>query len=149
MPIPGFLSSFADKAQSAINATPLAGHLPNVGHAGRPSSADPAAQPSTTETTSSSKSHALGNLSYQFRSMQQQFSYVVDLFFLLSGLYLLSRTTSPVQKLITLEKGLTISFDNISRDSKAQSKELYTWGQSEADDIKDGNMFWIDPCAII
>jgi len=70
--------------------------------------------------------------------------------FSLSGvLYFLSRTTSPVQKLITLEKGLTISFDNISRDSKAQSKELYTWGQSEEDDIKDGNMFWIDPCAII
>jgi hypothetical protein len=80
--MPGFLSTFADKAQSAINSTPLAGHLPNVGHAGRPPSADPAAQPSTTEATSSSKSHALGHLSHQFRSMQQQFSYVVGLFFL-------------------------------------------------------------------
>lgn len=79
MPVPGFLASFADKAQSAINATPLAGHL---GSAGRPSSADPASQPSTTDAAahSNSKSHTLEHLSHQFRSMQQQFSYVIKLF---------------------------------------------------------------------
>jgi hypothetical protein len=42
-----------------------------------------------------------------------------------------------VQKIITTEKGVAIDFDSVSRDSKAQSKELYTWGQSEAEDIKD------------
>lgn len=48
------------------------------------------------------------------------------------------RSASTVQKIITTEKGVAIDFDSISRDSKAQSKELYTWGQSEAEDIKDG-----------
>jgi hypothetical protein len=51
---------------------------------------------------------------------------------------ILSRSTSPVQKVITAEKGVAIDFDSVSRDSKAQSKELYTWGQSEAEDLKDG-----------
>jgi len=50
----------------------------------------------------------------------------------------LIRTTTPVQKIITSEKGLSMDFDNVSRDSKAQSKELYTWGQTEAEDLKDG-----------
>lgn len=45
---------------------------------------------------------------------------------------------SPVQRIITTEKGVVIDFDSISNDSKGQSKELYTWGQSEAEDIKDG-----------
>lgn len=49
-------------------------------------------------------------------------------------------TTSPVQKIITAEKGIALNLDNLSRDSKAQSKELYTWGQSEADDLKDGEL---------
>ena len=48
------------------------------------------------------------------------------------------RTTSPIQKIITTEKGVAIDFDSLSRDSKTQSKELYTWGQTEADDLKDG-----------
>jgi hypothetical protein len=46
--------------------------------------------------------------------------------------------TSPVQKIITAEKGVAIDFDSVSRDSKTQSKELYTWGQGEAEDIRDG-----------
>lgn len=32
MPVPGFLTSFADKAQAAVNASPLAGHLPTTGN---------------------------------------------------------------------------------------------------------------------
>jgi hypothetical protein len=47
---------------------------------------------------------------------------------------------SPVQKIITTEKGVAIDFDSVSRDSKAQSKELYTWGQGEAADVKDGEV---------
>ncbi|KAJ6604719.1 Eisosome component PIL1-domain-containing protein [Mycena vulgaris] len=82
MPVPGFLASFADKAQSAIS-----GALP---------SHDP---------------HALESIQHQLRSLGQQYS-----------------TTTPVQRIITVEKG---------RDAKAQSKELYTWGQSEDADVKD------------
>src|SRR6266545_4933676 len=79
MPVPSFLSSFADKAQSAINATPLAGHLPNVGQ-GRPSSPDPAQNPANPGAAQgSSKSHALETLTYQFRNLQQQYSYVVGI----------------------------------------------------------------------
>jgi hypothetical protein len=47
-------------------------------------------------------------------------------------------TTTPVQKIITSEKGVAIDFDSVSRDAKSQSKELYTWGQTEDDDLKDG-----------
>jgi len=45
---------------------------------------------------------------------------------------------SPVQKIITSEKGVAIDFDSVSRDAKTQSKELYTWGQTEAADLRDG-----------
>jgi hypothetical protein len=48
------------------------------------------------------------------------------------------RSTSPVQRIITAEKGVAIDFDSVSKDVKAQSKELYTWGQSEAEDVRDG-----------
>jgi hypothetical protein len=47
-------------------------------------------------------------------------------------------STSPVQKIITAEKGLALGFETLSRDTKAQSKELYTWGQNEPADVKDG-----------
>ncbi len=47
-------------------------------------------------------------------------------------------STTPVQKIITVEKGVALDFDGIARDSKAQSKELYTWGQTETEDLKDG-----------
>ena len=37
-----------------------------------------------------------------------------------------------------MEKGVAIDFESVSKDSKTQSKELYTWGQTEAEDIRDG-----------
>ncbi|KAJ7181728.1 Eisosome component PIL1-domain-containing protein [Mycena crocata] len=91
MPVPGFLSSIADKAQSAIG-----GVLP---------SHDP---------------HAFESIQHQLRSLGQQYS-----------------STTPVQRIITIEKGVAIDYDSLSRDAKAQSKELYTWGQNELEDIKD------------
>lgn len=120
MPVPSFLASFADKAQTALNASPLAAHLPSG--VARPASPDPATQPSANDAAAQggAKSHTLESLQYQFRAFQQQYS-----------------TTSPAQKIITAEKGVAIDFDSVSRNSKAQSKELYTWGQSEADDLKD------------
>ncbi|KAJ7254044.1 Eisosome component PIL1-domain-containing protein [Mycena haematopus] len=65
-------------------------------------------------------SHALDSLQHQLRSFGQQYS-----------------TTTPVQRIITVEKGVAIDFDSLARNAKAQSKELYTWGQAEAEDLKD------------
>ena len=31
-----------------------------------------------------------------------------------------------------------MDYDNVARDAKASSKELYMWGQTESDDLKDG-----------
>lgn len=47
-------------------------------------------------------------------------------------------SVTPVQKIITAQKGLALDFDNISRDAHAHSKELYMWGQAEKEDLKDG-----------
>lgn len=66
MPVPSFLASFADKAQSAINASPLAGYtLPTTGH-------DSAAQPSN--EAGAHRSHALGSLQNQLRAFGQQYA---------------------------------------------------------------------------
>ncbi|KAF5311825.1 hypothetical protein D9619_003202 [Psilocybe cf. subviscida] len=122
MPVPQFLSNFADKAQAAVNASPLASHLPASLH-GRAGSPDPATQPSANQAAAQggAKNHTLENIQHQFRSLQQQYI----------------SNVSPIQKIVTSEKGVVIDYDNASRNSKAQSKELYTWGQSEADDLKD------------
>ncbi|KAF9453756.1 hypothetical protein P691DRAFT_657438 [Macrolepiota fuliginosa MF-IS2] len=119
MPVPGFLASFADKAQSAINASPLAAHLPSHN---RPNSPDTPSQPSANQAAGQGghRSHALESLSHQIRSLGQQYS-----------------ATTPVQKIITAEKGVALDLDSVSRNSKAQSKELYTWGQNETEDLKD------------
>ncbi|KAG9222852.1 hypothetical protein PLEOSDRAFT_1101731 [Pleurotus ostreatus PC15] len=123
MPVPGFLASIADKAQSAINASPLAGHLPNVGGHGRPVSPDGATQPSANEAAAQGghRSHAFESLQYQLRSFQQQYS----------------SSTTPAQRIITSAKGVAIDFDSAARDAKNYSKELYTWGQNEDEDLKD------------
>ncbi|KAJ7631017.1 Eisosome component PIL1-domain-containing protein, partial [Roridomyces roridus] len=46
-------------------------------------------------------------------------------------------STTPVQKIITVEKSVALDLDALARDAKAQSKEIYTWGQTEDADIKD------------
>ncbi|KAF5390283.1 hypothetical protein D9757_002872 [Collybiopsis confluens] len=106
MPVPGFISSFADKAQSAI-----AEHIPG---SHRP---DPSAQ----QPGLAHKNPTLEALGHQLRTFQQQYG----------------SSTSPVQKIITTEKGIALDLDSLSRDQKAQSKELYTWGQGCDDDLKD------------
>lgn len=50
----------------------------------------------------------------------------------------LYRSVGPVQRIITTGKSVVLDYDSISRDSKAFSKELYTWGQGEDVDLKDG-----------
>jgi len=39
--------------------------------------------------------------------------------------------------LVTTLKGLVIDHDNVAKDAKSASKELYMWGQTESDDLKD------------
>jgi hypothetical protein len=46
-------------------------------------------------------------------------------------------TTTPVQRIITAEKGIALDFASLSRDTQFQSKELYMWGQKEHSDVKD------------
>ncbi|KAF8237794.1 hypothetical protein L208DRAFT_1388723 [Tricholoma matsutake] len=117
MPVPSFLTSFADKAQSAISA---AGY--NIPSSSPHSTAHPSANEAAAE--GGHRSHNLGSLQgslqNQLRALGQQYA-----------------TTTPVQKIITIEKSVAIDFDGISRDAKSQSKELYTWGQLEEEDIKD------------
>jgi len=109
MPLPGFLSSFADKAQNAIKDSPLSQHMPSSFTGATP-----------TDSGSNQKNLTLGQLQHQFRQFQQTYS-----------------TTPPVQKIITAEKGVTLDFESLSRDNQAQSKELYTWGQTQQPDVKD------------
>lgn len=115
MSVSSFLSSFADKAQSAINQTPLAGHVPGIGTSAteQPSANQSAAQ-------GGHRSVTLEALQHQIRSIGQQYT-----------------TTTPVQRIITSEKGVAIDCDALARDAKVQSKELYTWGQTQPEDLKD------------
>lgn len=78
MPVPSFLSSFADKAQSALNASPLAQHLPS-GH--RPTSPDAAAQPPANEAAAQGghRNHTLDAIQYQLRAFGQQYALVYSL----------------------------------------------------------------------
>jgi hypothetical protein len=115
MSVSSFLSSFADKAQSAINQTPLAGHIPGTTCATDQQSANHAA------AQGGPRSVTLETLQHQIRSIGQQYT-----------------NTTPVQRIITSEKGVAIDCDALARDAKAQSKELYTWGQTQAEDLKDG-----------
>lgn len=38
--------------------------------------------------------------------------------------------------IVTAQKGVSLDFDAAARDAKAQSKELYLWGQTQDDGIK-------------
>ncbi|KAG2154910.1 Eisosome component PIL1-domain-containing protein [Suillus clintonianus] len=113
MSVSSFLSSFADKAQSAINQSPLAGHIPGTSATGQPTANQAAAQ-------GGNRSVALEAFQHQIRSLGQQYT-----------------STTPVQRIITSEKGVAIDCDSFARDAKVQSKELYTWGQSQPEDLKD------------
>jgi hypothetical protein len=73
MPVPSFLASIADKAQSAINASPLAGHLPS---SGRASSPDSSAQQPANEAAAQGgqRSHTFGAIHNQLRAFGQQYA---------------------------------------------------------------------------
>lgn len=71
MPKSSFLSSIADKAQSAINSSPLAGHIPGI----QPSGATESATQPSANDAAGQKSHAFESIQHQFRSIQQQYTY--------------------------------------------------------------------------
>lgn len=50
----------------------------------------------------------------------------------------LRSSVTPVQKIITTQKGIALDFDSLSNDCQGHSKEFYTWGQHQDPDIKDG-----------
>lgn len=118
--MPNFLSSFIDQAQNAVQSSPLANKIP-LGHH-RPAS--PGAQntnPTSSSSSATHKSSTFAALNHQFRTLKQQYG-----------------DSTPYQRLVTTSKGIVMDYDNVARDAKANSKELYTWGQSETDDLKDG-----------
>ena len=113
-----FLSSIRDQAQNAIQSSPLANKIP-LGHH-RPAS--PGAQNTNTSSSSTThKSSTFAALNHQFRTLKQQYG-----------------DSTPYQRLVTTSKGVIMDYDNVARDAKANSKELYMWGQTETDDLKDG-----------
>ncbi|OCH95785.1 hypothetical protein OBBRIDRAFT_883721 [Obba rivulosa] len=116
-----FFSSLADKAQSALKDTPLAQHLPG-------------AQQTDGGKDSQSggllKSHTFEAIQHQFRTIQQQYS----------------SSVTPVQRIITSQKGVALDFDGVARDTHAHSKELYLWSQHGGEDLKDvvDRLAWIN-----
>ena len=78
MPVSELFSSFANKAQSAINSSPLGQHLPGSHGSGRTGSPDPVQQPSANDAATGSaaggKNHTLEALQYQIRALGQQYS---------------------------------------------------------------------------
>ncbi|KZS93099.1 hypothetical protein SISNIDRAFT_411831, partial [Sistotremastrum niveocremeum HHB9708] len=54
-----------------------------------------------------------------------------------SEIWASSSSTTPLQRVITTQKGVSIDYEGVSRDTKTYSKELYIWGQTEGEDIKD------------
>lgn len=122
MSVSEFLSSIADKAQTAINQTPLAGHIPGTTPAGvhaGPPAGDHSHNPATQQA--GHRSFALESLQHTIRSIGQQYT-----------------STNPIQRIITLEKGVALDYDALARDSKTQSKETYNWGRNEGADLMDG-----------
>ncbi|KAL5535615.1 LSP1 [Sanghuangporus sanghuang] len=125
-----FFSSLATKAQSAYEQSPLSSQVSHLQsklqkqqeHGG----ADSAEPQQPTENQSAAqggigaKSQVLGNITYQFRNLQMQYA-----------------TVSPVQRIITSQKGVVLDFESVAKDAKSQSKELYMWGQGQDDDLKD------------
>lgn len=47
-----------------------------------------------------------------------------------------SQENRQLQLIITAQKGVSLDFDAAGRDAKAQSKELYLWGQTQDDGMK-------------
>ncbi len=72
MPVPGFLSSFADKAQNALNTSSISQHIPSsLTSSSRPSEGAPS---SPADSSSAHKNYTLEQIQRQFRQLQQNYS---------------------------------------------------------------------------
>ncbi|KAG8758723.1 hypothetical protein FRC14_007510 [Serendipita sp. 396] len=130
----GFLSSIADKAQAVIAGKLGSSGSSAHGHSDSTSSVPPPAtgaqapyNPPAQEQSGSlsGRHHGLETIQHHLRSLQVQYS---------SGI---SQENRQLQLLITASKGVALDYDTVGRDAKAQSKELFLWGQTQGDDIKD------------
>ena len=94
-------SQIADKAQRAINQTPLTAIAP--GH--------PLGSPSSLLRTKQQGGNCphTKSLQHQLRNIGQQYT-----------------NTNPLQRIITINKGVVLDLDGLARNAKAQNKELYT-----------------------
>ncbi|GJJ08835.1 hypothetical protein Clacol_003054 [Clathrus columnatus] len=103
-----------DKAQSALNATPLGQYIPSRSSDGQSSNSG-----------SGSRSYAFDVLQHQIRTLQLQYGSSA------------SKDVRQLQLIITGHKGHILDLDREAQDVQAISKELYIWGQTENSDIKD------------
>ncbi|KAL5495166.1 LSP1 [Sanghuangporus weigelae] len=123
-----FFSSIATKAQSVYEQSPLSSQVSHLQskvqkqqeHGGADSAEQPTANQSAAQGGIGAKSQVLGSITYQFRNLQMQYANV-----------------SPVQRIITSQKGVVLDFESAAKDAKSQSKELYMWGQGQDEDLKD------------
>jgi hypothetical protein len=144
--MPSFLHNFADKAQKTLNSTPIGAHVQQYTNK-LSSSSQSGEAPSAggqQEATPSSKSYALENVQHQLRVLQQQYRYVLLRSSISLDLMFNSSNTSALQRGITAQKGIAIDLEGLARDIKSQSKDMYLWGQSEDEDIKDGWSLLLD-----
>lgn len=116
--MPNFLTNIIDQANAAVQSSPLANKLPLGQH--RPAS------PGAQDSSQTSKSQTFAAINHQFRTLKEQYG-----------------DSTPYQRMVTTSKGVIIDFENVAKDAKANSKELYTWGQSENDDLKDGRPIFL------
>lgn len=58
----------------------------------------------------------------------------------------MTEEVKQLQLIITAQKGVALDYQAVGRDTKALSKELFTWGQREKDDVKDvsDRLAWIN-----
>jgi hypothetical protein len=156
MPGKGLLSSLADKAQAAIATSPLASKFPagsgqhdaTAAGAHPPASSDAqyqtgyAAPAQEQSGTLGGRHHGLETIQHHLRTLQVQYSSVAsltsnsDLSHATINRSGVSSENRQLQLLITASKGVALDFDAAGRDAKAQSKELYLWGQTQGPDIK-------------
>ncbi|CCA70155.1 hypothetical protein PIIN_04094 [Serendipita indica DSM 11827] len=130
MPGKGLIASLTDKAQAALasasgKTSSQQSHDSASTATATPGQSSYAAPTQEQSGTLSGRHHGLESISHTLRSLQVQYS---------SGV---SQENRQLQLLITAAKGVALDFDAVGRESKAQSKELYLWGQTQGDDIKD------------
>jgi len=94
-------------------------------HEDRPDHADGQTDPTQPTQQSTGRHHAIDNITHTLKQLHTQYSPQVR------------PDARQLQMVITSQKGLALDFEAVSRESKSHSKELYLWGQEQADDVKD------------